>query len=136
LKKTGTHGGARRGAGAKPGSTQQRTVEKKAALTLWRERVEAELDPIITAQLELAKGLFDVYGRHPMTQDWVHVTDPATIVKLLNSGEPFVRTARRDPDSKMLINIMDRLTGKPKEQLEVTGPDNGPVRVVFEVVGA
>jgi hypothetical protein len=60
LKKTGTHGGARRGAGAKPGSTQQRTVEKKAALTLWRERVEAELDPIITAQLELAKGLFDL----------------------------------------------------------------------------
>lgn len=132
LKATrGSHGGRRSGSGQKPGKPQRRTIEKRLALDVWKTRVEAELDALITAQLELAKGAFSLFGKDQATGAWMHVTDPALILKLLKSGEEFYRVMQKEPDGRMLKDIMDRLTGKPKEQLELTGAGGGPVQVRF-----
>jgi hypothetical protein len=120
-------GGPRPNTGPKKGAIYAPTVKKRLAEQVWRERVEAELDPIITAQLELAKGAIEMFAK--LDGLWVRVTDPATMTQLLNQGTDFYRLEAKEPDGRMLINIMDRLSGKPTERVEHTGPRGEPIQI-------
>lgn len=114
-----------------------RTVLKHLALDTWRARMEAQLDPLITAQLDLARGTMVMFARESINGErkgrFVRVTSAGEIETLLNgddeNGSDYYYVSTQDPDGRMLIDIMNRLTGKPRESLEVTGTDGGPIKI-------
>ena len=47
------------------------------------------------------------------------VTDPAVMLKVLNSGHSFYRLSARNPDVRALVNLFDRLCGSATQQSHV-----------------
>jgi len=125
-------GGSRPRAGRPKGSRgkHKRTLEKLTALEVFRRRAEAELDPLITARLENAKGLFQFLAMTPLGP--VLVTDPAIMQKCIASGEPFYRIVRKEPDERALKDTFDRVCGKPTEHVDVTGHVDHAVHIVHK----
>ncbi len=123
------HGGARPGSGRRKGGKNARTIAREAARDYLSQRVQAEIEPLVTAHLEAAKGLQYFFGKTPDGQ-WVRVTDPDMVLACLQAGEGF-RISAKDPDTRALKDILDREFGRPTEHLELSGEDGGPVRVKF-----
>lgn len=126
-------GGRRPHAGRKQGSKDKRTLAKLTALEIFRQRAAAELDPLITAQLETAKGLFHFLAK--TEAGYVRVTDPQIIDRYLAIGDGF-KIAQQDPDVRALKDTFDRVCGKPVESVEISGPQQGPIPVKFIDVDA
>lgn len=119
-------GGRRPHAGRKKGSKEKSTLAKLTALEIFRRRAEAELNPLITAQLETAKGLFHFLAK--TEAGYVRVTDPAIIDRYLAIGDGF-KIAQQDPDVRALKDTFDRVCGKPTEHVAVTGTMDHRVQV-------
>jgi hypothetical protein len=126
-------GGRRPHAGRKKGSKERSTLAKLTALEIFRQRAEAELGPLITAQLETAKGLFHFLAK--TETGYVRVTDPQVMDRYLAIGDGF-KIAAQDPDVRALKDTFDRVCGKPVEQVELSGPQQGPIPVKFIDVDA
>lgn len=120
-------GGRRPHAGRKKGSKEKQTLAKLTALEIFRRRAEAELDPLITARLENAKGLFQFLAQTPLGP--VLVTDPVVMQKCIASGEAFYRIVQKEPDERALKDTFDRVCGKPTEHVAVTGTMDHRVQV-------
>jgi hypothetical protein len=90
-----TRGGTRPGAGRKRGMASIKAEEARKYLTT---RVAEELEPILTGQIELAKGAY------------YEVID----------GEGKKIVYRRLPDSNSAKYLMDQTIGKAKESIDMT----------------
>lgn len=90
-----TRGGKRTGAGRKRGIASIKAEEARKYAV---ERIVAEIDPILTAQIEAAKGAF-------------YEVD----------GKDGVKTIyQREPDLKAGMYLANQLIGHPKETAEIT----------------
>jgi len=93
----GTHGGKRLGAGKKKGSKTAKTIKKEEAEKIFFQEVLKEFLPLIKAKLELAKGLM--------------------VEK--NNGDGAMVVFQREPDSRSLEWLIERVLGKLKETHEL-----------------
>lgn len=91
-----SRGGKRIGAGRKK---EKRTIESEKAREYLIGRITAELEPIATAHIEAAKGM------------WIDDLD--------SNGER-IRVYRKPPDLKAGEYLLNQGAGKPKESLDVT----------------
>lgn len=89
-------GGKREGAGRKK---EKRTIQSEKAREYLINRIAAELEPIVTAQIEAAKGM------------WIDELDP--------NGER-IRVYRKLPDLKTGEYLLNQEVGKPAESLDIT----------------
>jgi len=112
-------GGSRPRAGRPKGSRgkHKRTLEKLTALEIFRARATAELAPLITAQLAVAKGVCHFLAK--TESGYIRVTDPTVMDRYLAQGSGFT-IALQDPDVRALKDTFDRVCGKPTESVNVT----------------
>lgn len=137
-------GGARAGAGKPKGYKHKQTLAKATALEHFRQRIEAEWDPLIDAELDIAKGLTVMFarefemnkttGKRARTGRFVRIEHAVEIADLLNigvEGDDYYRITAVDPDVRMLVELNARVMGKVPESLAVTGAQGGPVLIQF-----
>lgn len=113
------------GSGKPKGYKFPQTLTKEAARNRVRERVIAELEPLLDAQLVHAKGL-----RHTFMRDengrFIQLTEPKAIETALNAGDEgaYYWTFTKDPSIQAFTDLMNRALDKPKEQpqdINITG---------------
>ena len=101
--------------GGRPkGSKSQNTLAKEAAREHVRQRITAELDPIIDAALQRAKGLSYLVTRDAKTGKFVRVTRAT-----LASTQTAIEVWEKEPDMAAIRELLDRALDKSKEQSEV-----------------
>lgn len=88
-------GGKRPGAGRKPGVKASHTIASENARAYAIQRITKELDPILTAQIEAAKGMYVE-------------TDKKIVYQ-------------KSPDLKAGEFLLNQNIGRPKETMEVQG---------------
>lgn len=92
-------GGKRPGAGRKKGSKATHTVEREKAREYLINRIAEELNPIVTAQLEAAKGMY---------------------VEELNDKGERIKVYRKLPNLNTGEYLLDQGAGKATETVDVT----------------
>lgn len=130
--KNSNHGGARPGAGRKPGKLNKKTLEAMAVKEEYLSRVRNSADRLFNAQISLATGtqmLFviktDSKGRRRKPE---LVTDIDTISRFLDENEGASGTLDDDseyyfmttnaPDSRTISDMLDRSMGKPEQSMK------------------
>jgi hypothetical protein len=104
-------GGARKGAGRKKA---QHTIETEAMRAFIVSKVKENLEPLLTAQLDLALGHL------------VQETDD-------EGGE---RVYSKSPDGKAIEYLLNQSIGKPTEFIEHSTPDDKPIKMTFDLTKA
>lgn len=114
----------------------QENKEKKVAEEEMHARIIQQLDPILNAQLNLAKGVSYLYRIDEIgkgdrkRKDHVLVTDPTEIKEALDMIEegdiggdnPYYYITTKPPDGKAIENLVDRVFGKPRQSMEIDNP--------------
>lgn len=106
--------------GGRPPGPTKNTLDKIAAREYVRQRVFEELDPLLRAQFDNAKGISHFMLRDPETGQFKRLTDPAEIAAALNAtdaaeGSTYYIYAK-DPSIQAFTDLMNRALDKPKEQ--------------------
>jgi hypothetical protein len=126
-----SRGGRRPGAGRKPGPLKQ-TVLRLRQLERFRERVYQQFDPLIQAQLELAKGAFVMVVK--TEAGYVEAKTEKQIKAALAAGPDTYRIMAKEPDVRALKDCWDRALGPPQLTVGVehSTPEGGlTIRHVF-----
>ncbi len=143
----GQNGGKRPGAGRKRGSKSQKTIEKERVLAALRNRIMANADRILNAQLSIAQGQQFLYrivttkdekGRSMRGKPEL-ITSEIIIEAYLNGdyeGDPdeyyFITT--KEPSNQAIDSMFNRAFGKPTESHELTGKDGAPLYLPSEIL--
>lgn len=90
-----------------------------------RARVIAELAPLLEAQIANAKGLKYLVVRDKATGKFLRVAGHAA--EKLKPAEEIIEMWEKDPSIQAFTDLMNRTFDKPKEHVEMTGADGGPV---------
>lgn len=112
--------------GGKPkGFKAPATISKELAREVLRNRVIAELAPLIDAQVANAKGISHFFLRDKAGQ-FVKIEDAKAIQTALNSGDEgsYYYIFTKDPSIQAFTDLMNRALDKPAEpeqKHEVTG---------------
>jgi hypothetical protein len=112
------------------------TLTKEAARERVRQRVLAELDPLLDAQISQATGISHFFLRNTLGP-FEQVTDPALIAAALNAGDEgrYYWIFIKDPSIQAFTDLMNRALDKPKEaELEVSV--RGEVELVRRLAAA
>lgn len=113
------HGGKRAGAGRPKGTVMPATMEKIAAREFVRQRVTAELGPMIEAQVANAKGLKYLVTRNAKTGKFERVSKERMEALLANDSKGELETIEvwdKDPSVQAFTDLLNRALDKPKEQ--------------------
>lgn len=121
-------GGKRPGAGRPPGSLEGITLRKKAAREVILRRFEAELGPILDAQIAHAKGVSYMRLRNP-DGSFARATDEKQIDAAIAAGASWFQIFTENPNTQAFTALSDRAIDKPSEHVELTGQDGGPLVV-------
>jgi hypothetical protein len=133
----GQNGGARAGAGRKPGGVNQTTQERLARKQAMIDRIHRAADNLLNAQLNKALGetylmrkVEEKDSKGKITKVYHEiVTDPDTIIEFLDGGEAgtidsdpdnYYYMTTKSPDNLALKDLLDRGFGKPDAKLDVT----------------
>jgi hypothetical protein len=139
-KKQSSWGGKRDGAGRRKGSQNKATIEERSAREEMRQRVLENVHPLISAQLQLAKGVTFCYrvtiAERGGRSEPELVTDPDEIheaIDLITSGDAYGEIQENDgsvtryyflttkaPDNKALDSLLDRVFGKATFSMDIT----------------
>lgn len=107
-------GGKRDGAGRPKGP---QTLEKEAAREIVRQRVYAELVPLLDSQIANAKGLSYLVVRDKKTGKFLRVSEQrAKLQQELADNEEIIEVWEKDPSVQAFTDLMNRAIDKPKEQ--------------------
>ena len=106
-------GGRRPNAGRKKGFRFPSTLSKEAARLHVQQRVAAELDALLDAQLAHAKGLSYLVARDKETGKFRRLS--AGGVDALTEGE-VIEVWEKDPNVQAFTDLLNRALDKPKEQ--------------------
>ena len=112
------------------GYKTKRRIQKEASYESYRKAILAKLDPLTDSQLMTALGAHEIFAK-TSTGEWVKVTDGQDILRLLNTGPEFYKIVQRPPDVQMSKYLTDQVFGRPVERVAVSGPDGGPLHVVW-----
>ena len=107
-------GGARPGAGRKPGGTNQATISKEQAREALRAIVLREMDTLVAAQVANAKGINYLVVRDKGSGKFVRVGELRA--KGLKPDEETVEIWEKEPSTPAFTDLMNRALDKPKEQ--------------------
>jgi len=113
-KSTG-RGGKRPGAGKPKGHQAQATLDKIAAREYVRQRVTAQLAPLLDAQLANAIGLKYLVTRNRTTGKFVRVTEAMARAKR-KKNEERIEVWEKDPSVHAFTYLLDRALDKPQDQ--------------------
>lgn len=111
--KSSTHGGKRDGAGKPQGHQAQATLDKIAAREFVRQRVTAELGPLLDAQLANAVGLKYLVTRDLKSGKFVRVTEA---MARQTKGQEIIEVWEKDPSVHAFTYLLDRALDRPQEQ--------------------
>ena len=131
-----TKGGARQGSGRKPGQKDAKTIEadktKEEVDKIFKKRVIKNIEPLMNAQLSLAKGLSYLYRidktKKGNNKKPVLVTSPFEIALYLDddyeTDKTYYYITTDKPDSRAIDSMFDRVFGKAPQSLKLeTDPD-------------
>lgn len=139
-KKESSWGGARSGAGRRAGSKNKATIEEGIVKHELRQRVLANVEGLISAQLTLAKGITHVFkvtiGERGGRGEPELVTDQDELheaIDLITAGNAYGEIQEEDgaltryyflttkaPDNKALDSLLDRVFGKATFSMDIT----------------
>ena len=115
--KSTPRGGRRPGSGRPKGSKSEATLTKELAREHVRQRVIAELDSLIDAQIAQAKGLSYLVVRDKKTGKFLRVSEGIAKEKAkLEDNEEIIEVWEKDPSIAAFSDLMNRALDKPKEQ--------------------
>lgn len=109
------HGGARKGAGKKPGTKHAATYTKEQAREALRQHVLEEMRELVSAQVSNAKGLKYLVTREKGTGKFIRVTEAMAKAKQ-GQTEEIIEVWEKDPSVQAFTDLMNRALDKPKEQ--------------------
>ncbi len=120
--------------GGRPkGSMSAASIQKMVDKTRAREFAAAlfvnELEPILRAQIEHAKGVSYMTLRH-QDGSYTRATDEKQVDAGLAAGEPLMQLFTQAPNTQAFMALWDRTLDKPIERQEHSGPGGGPIRVL------
>jgi hypothetical protein len=92
--------------GKKKGSKHKKTIEQEKALGFLREAIREHLPELIQNKLELARGIW--------CEQLVSIKDKKGKTKSFTA-----RVYRKEPDSKAIDDLFDRVVGKPRQLFEL-----------------
>lgn len=140
-------GGARPGAGRKPGKLSQKTIEKLAIKKQFEDRVARHADDLFQAQITLAKGaqyLF-VRRRQKTAKGWrwsrlERVEDPEIMIdyldgKFKDSKDEYYMITADKPDSHAIDSLLDRAFGKAPQNLNIKDERPDPIATILARFG-
>lgn len=113
MKKQSTKGGRRPGAGRPKGSQNAATLDKIAAREFVRQRVTAQLGPLLEAQLANAVGLKYLVTRDKHSGKFVRVTEA---MARRTKDEDRIEVWEKDPSVHAFTYLLDRALDRPQEQ--------------------
>lgn len=106
-----------------------KTIEKEAAREILRNRVKAELEPMVDAQIANAKGIKYLVVRNKKSGKFLRVTEAMAKIKLgTESDEETIEVWEKDPSVHAFQDLMDRTLDKPSQPVAVE--HSGSVDVV------
>jgi hypothetical protein len=108
-----TRGGARPGAGKPKGHRAQSTLDKIAAREFVRQRVTAQLGPLVDAHLANALGISYLVTREKKTGKFVRVSQAMARVR---NGHELIEVWEKDPSVHAFTYLLDRALDRPQEQ--------------------
>jgi hypothetical protein len=124
-------GGRRPGAGKPKGYKHQTTLEKQRVLAACRQLVLQKAERMFGAQIEHACGVRSlVLQREDGT--YARATDQKQVDGWIAAGGTLGELFIHAPNTQAFTALMDRTFGKPTENLEISGPDGGPVIYKWE----
>jgi hypothetical protein len=114
-------GGKREGAGRKAGAKGEETLAKEVAREAARAIITRELEPLIAAQIQHAKGIQHFFLRNDKTKQFERVTDAKLIEEALNKGEEgsYYWIFTKDPSVQAFTDLLNRALDKPAEQITI-----------------
>jgi len=135
------NGGARPGAGRKPGGKNKATLEQQKVLAAFNQRVMAKADALFNAQLTLAVGSMKVFRIDEEEVDGktkrvhTHVTDADEIKALLDEHEGgpgvvdgvYYYFTDIHPDNRALDSMLNRAFGRAAETIKHENTDGSPL---------
>lgn len=152
----GDNGGAREGAGRKPGGENEKTKELKAIKQGMQMRIAGKVNQLVTAQFRMAVGTGRLYVRHVEQvqrgrgkNKWMderidvkkveHDDDFVTYLNLSHdeygratdpeTGDEYYYMPAKEGNPIALANMLDRAFGKPKESMEVGEDPDAPLPI-------
>lgn len=137
-KKSSSHGGGRPGAGRPKGSKNASTVDREAARDRLTERVYAELDPLIDAQLANARGIKYLVVRNKKTGKFVRVTQAMARRRqeALKADEEIIEVWEKDACVQAFTDLLNRTLGKPVDAIDLTSSDGSLSPMVIHWLNA
>jgi len=121
-------GGFRPGAGRKVGSKEQQTIVKELLRERLRQRVAAQLDPLVDAQIANAMGIKYLVTRHKSSGKFIRVTEAMAKAKA-GDDEEIIEVWEKDPQVQAFTDLLNRTLDKPAEQ-ELTVKHDGVLEVI------
>ncbi len=119
-------GGARPGSGPKKGSKKPQTLQKEMAREQLRQRVYAEMAPLVEAQIKHAKGISYLVYRQKRGGKFTKVTaeNASSLFKLAKKpgedGGLVIEVWEKEPSVQAFTDLMNRAIDKPAETLTAT----------------
>ncbi len=131
-KLRGPNGGARPGAGRKPGGKNIATLAKEIAVKkadeIAREIVLREWGPILEAQAKHAQGISYMVLRAP-DGSFTRATDEKQIDAACALGANAFKIFTQSPNTQAFTSLRDTAFDKPIERHEHSGPDGGDIPI-------
>ena len=135
-------GGARPGAGRKPGGMNQKTKDRMRILKAYQDRIAHHADTLFNAQFGLAKGQMYLYrieetgSGKDKKREHVLVTSPEEIKQVLDETDGaggavdgnYYYITTKEPDPRAIDSMLDRAFGKPIQVL-AGDSEGGPVQL-------
>jgi polysaccharide pyruvyl transferase WcaK-like protein len=115
--------------GRPPGSISNSTLEKQEARDFIRKRVREALAPMVDAQILHCQGVSYMRLRNP-DGSFARATDEKQIDAAIAAGASWFQIFTEAPNTQAFVALSDRAFDKPKEHMELTGEDGGPLEII------
>lgn len=117
--------------GKRKGSKHQSTLAKEAIRAHVQAKVSAQLDALVDAQIAQATGRKYLVTRDKKTGKFIRVGEAMAKARQGNTEET-IEVWEADPSTPAFTDLMNRAADKPKEQVELTGKDDGPLLIQWQ----
>ncbi len=133
-------------AGKPAGIPNKRTIERKIVEQEFKDRILFNIQDLLTAQLNIAKGTSYLYkivyhqqGTKSERKEHILVTDPIEIKDFLDElqgdvdgilEDTYYYIATKQPDNRALDSLMDRVFGRAIQPMDLSSGGE-PIGVVF-----
>lgn len=141
-----SNGGARPGSGRKKGKLSAKTLEKKKVEQVMEKKIMRQVDELLRAQFNLAKGCAYLYKISTETDSkgLKHkgkpelVTSKSEIEDYLSgefdgNDEEYYYITSDKPDNLAINSLIDRVFGKPKQKIVGGGDEDDPIHLVVDL---